>query len=195
MVSKLFSIVVLLSMLMTSAGAATNAGLKAAFDELNYSLSVDWDQTDRAFYDAQMKKFTDTVSSMQADGLTNSEIIAFVKSEVKNEALGRDLETAFNMISINKMNHAEASQYMIDTMKKSYARGASWNYEVTAWLITGAIVVGLALLIANGVRNPSTGTGTVTPGYCTQYYQCQPFCYNDAMWGYTCQQQCFWTCY
>lgn len=195
MIARLLSVLVIFTMLISGAGAATNSGLKAAFDELNYSLSVEWDQKDRGFYDAQMKKFTDSVSYLQTQGLSNAEIVAFVKSQMKNEALAKDVETAFNVISINKMNQAEATQYMIDTMKRSYARGAAWNYEVGAWLITGAIVVGFALLIIFAPSGSGTTTTNPNPGYCTQYYQCNPFCYNDAVYGYTCQQNCFWTCY
>jgi hypothetical protein len=196
MLKKLMSFSMIFAFLTVHASAATNNGLKAAYDELNYTLNVEWDQKDKAFYQTSMKKFTDTVSLMQTEGLSNSEIIAFVKSEVKDEAAARDLETAFNVISINKMAPAEATQYMLNTVKSTYSRGASWDGQmVGAYAISAAIVAGIALLIIFTPKGSSEGTTTVNPGYCTQYYQCNNFCYNDALYGYTCQPNCYYACY
>jgi hypothetical protein len=197
MLKKLVSFAMIFSFLTVHASAATNNGLKAAYDELNYSLNVDWDQKDKAFYQSSMKKFTDAVSLMQTEGLSNAEIIGFVKNEIKDEAAARDLETAFNVISINKMAPSEATQYMLNTMKKTYARGSSWLGFTTGELaITAAIVVGLALLVIFAPAGSSEGIAApANPGYCTQIYQCNNFCYNDALFGYTCQPNCFWTCY
>lgn len=197
MLKKLMSFAMIFSFLTVHASAATNNGLKAAYDELNYSLNVDWDQKDKNFYQASMKKFTDAVSLMQTEGLSNAEIIGFVKNEIKDEAAARDLETAFNVISINKMAPSEATQYMLNTMKRTYSRGASWDGEMAgAIAISAAIVVGIALLIILLPAGSSDGTtAPANPGYCTQIYQCNNFCYNDAVFGYTCQPNCFWTCY
>ena len=57
------------AMVTVQANAVSNNSLKAAFDELNYSLSVDWDQTDRAFYNAQMEKFTAKVKELQIQSI------------------------------------------------------------------------------------------------------------------------------
>lgn len=141
------------SIFTVQAEAATQNGLKVAFDELNYSLMVDWDQKDQSFYNAKMRAFQVTLNDLQTKGLTNEQLIAFVKSEVKDEKVARDLETAFNMIEINKMSSAEASNYMVETMQKSYSHGASWNGSGT--LIVGVIVVAIivGVLIASGAAS------------------------------------------
>jgi hypothetical protein len=196
MLKKLMSFAMIFTFLTVNATATTNNGLKAAYDELNYSLNVDWDQKDKAFYQASMKKFTDAVSLLQTEGLSNAEIISFVKNEMKDEAAARDLETAFNVVSINKMAPSEATEYMLNTMKKTYARGASWDGQMAAGIaVSAAIVVGIALLIILAPAGSSEGAAPVNPGSCTQFYQCNNFCYNDAVFGYTCQPNCFWTCY
>ena len=41
--------------LSTQAFAVSGDGLKKAFDEFNYSVSVEWDQKDKAFYAKQFK--------------------------------------------------------------------------------------------------------------------------------------------
>lgn len=192
MFKKLISLFLVVSVFTVSAHAASNAGLKAAFDELNYSLTVEWDQKDKAFQQEQMKKFTSSLRDLQAKGLTNSQLVDFVKSEVKNERVGKDLETAFNMISINKMSAAEANKYVVETMKKSYSNGASWNGEVFIYIAAALLIVAVAIAIANA--------DTVVVGggcYYQDYYVCDTYCYDDGWYGYTCYDDCYWTygCY
>jgi hypothetical protein len=171
------------------ANASTHEGLKAAFDELNYALTVEWDQQDKNFHGEQMKKFASAVRELQAKGLTNAQMIDFVKSEVKNAQVAKDLETAFNMIQINKMSSDEANKYILETMKKSYSSGASWSGEVFIYLAVGVLVVALAVAIANGNVRSGGGVG------CYNYYVCDTYCYNDWYWGYTCYDDCYYTCF
>jgi hypothetical protein len=170
------------------ANASAHEGLKAAFDELNYALTVEWDQQDKEFHGQQMKKFAATVRDLQAKGLTNAQMIEFVKSEVKNKQVAKDLETAFNMIQINKLSPAEANKYILDTMKKSYSSGASWSGDVFVYLGVGILIVALAVALASG--NVQT-TGSVC-GY-QNVYVCDTYCYDDWYWGYTCYDDCYYT--
>jgi len=187
---KFISMMMVLSIFTVHANAASQNSLKTVFDELNYSLSVEWDQKDKDFYTAQMKKFSSELRELQAKGLTNAQLIEFVKSEVKNEKVARDLETAFNMISITKMSSEEASNYMVETMKKSYSAGASWNGEVFLYLGIGVLLVAAAIAVGGNV-SVSNGGGY----YCSDYYVCDSVCYYDYYWGYTCYDDCYWTCY
>lgn len=57
-----------LAITTTSALANSNSGLKSAFDELNYSLTEDWNQKDKSFYDVQMKKSYSVGASWNGDG-------------------------------------------------------------------------------------------------------------------------------
>ena len=189
MLKKFIALFMILSIFTVQANASTHAGLKAAFDELNYALTVEWDQKDKDFHGEQMKKFASTVRDLQAKGLTNAQMIEFVKSEVKNAQVAKDLETAFNMIQINKMSSAEANKYILDTMKKSYSAGASWSGEVFVYLAVGVLIVALAIAIANGT--PSTGGGAYC--YYDDVYVCDTYCYDDWYWGYTCYDDCYYT--
>lgn len=192
MFKKLITMMLVVSVFTVNAHAVTNNGLKAAFDELNYALTVEWDQKDKAFYTEQMKNFTSTLRELQSKGLTNNQLVDFVKSEVKNEKVARDLETAFSMIQINKMSSEEASKYMVETMKKSYSAGASWNGDVIIYLAVGLLLVAAAVAVASGNGHASySGNGY----YCNDYYVCDSYCYYDYYWGYTCYDDCYWTCY
>jgi hypothetical protein len=183
---KFFSFVMILSIFTVHANAASQNSLKAAFDELNYSLTVEWDQKDQDFYSKQMSAFSATVHGLQEQGLTNEQMLAFAKSEIKDAKVAKDLETTFNMISLNKMSSKDAAKYMMESMKKSYSVGASFNGEVFVYLAVGVLVVALAVAIASGNATVSTGGGY----YCTDYYVCDTYCDY-----YGCWDDCYYTCY
>ena len=191
MLKKLITLFLAFSLFSAHAGTTSTQGLKAAFDELNYSLTVEWDQKDKEFYVEQMKKFHRTMEQLQAQGLTTEQLIAFAKSEVKNERVAKDLETAFNMISINKMSSAEANKYILETLKRSYSSGASWGGEVIVIVAVAALIVVVALAVANAPA--STGGSTGSYCYYDDYYFCDTYCYYDYYWGYTCYDDCYWT--
>ena len=193
MFSRMMNFVVALGLLTVSAFANSNQGLKAAFDELNYALTTEWDQKDRAFYNEQMSKFNAAVNELRAQGMTNEEMMSFIKTQVKDAKVARDLEAAMNVVKINKMSQDEASAYMLDTMKKSYSAGSSW--------VSGYQLINLAVLIVAlaYILQPSDSetTGEVPPGG----YQCYPQYRSEYVctWvgsNYSCQWVSFWDyCY
>lgn len=168
------------ALLVVQANAATHNSLKDAFDELNYSLTVDWDQKDRAFYDSQMNKFSKTVTQLQAQGMTNQELVEFTLSQIKDQKLAKDLETAFNMVEINRMNPTEAHKYVTEVLGNSYSRGASWAGEVVLGAIGLVIFVALAAIVA--------GKAKVEDG-CYKVYSCEDTCF-----GSTCYRDCDYRC-
>lgn len=193
MFKKLIALMLVLSIFTVQAHASTNDGLKAAFDELNYSLTVEWDQKDKDFHATQMKKFTASIRDLQSKGLTNAQLVDFAKSQVKNAQVAKDLETALNMIQINKMSGAEANKYIIDTMKKSYSAGASWNGEVFIYLAVGVLIVALAVAIAGSSSSSSSSSnGGGSSCYYDDVYVCDTYCYDD-YYGYTCYDDCYYT--
>jgi hypothetical protein len=192
MFKKLIAMMLVLSTLtVQAANASTTDGLKAAFDELNYSLTVEWDQKDKEFHATQMKNFTASIRDLQSKGLTNAQLVDFAKSQVKNAQVAKDLETALNMIQINKMSGAEANKYILETMKKSYSAGASWNGEVFIYLAVGVLIVALAVAIAGGSSSSNGGNGG-NNCYYEDVYVCDTYCYDD-YYGYTCYDDCYYT--
>jgi hypothetical protein len=165
------------------ANAVSNNTLKQAFDELNFALSVEWDQTDRTFYDAQMEKFTGKVKELQAQGLTNAELIEFALSNVKDVNLAKEIQTALTVVQINKMPANEARKLMMDTMSKQYSQGASWSGD---GVLLGALVV-LVLVVA--IAAAAGGSGSSSSGSsCFNEYVC--YDYYDS-WGFYWYSDCF----
>ena len=180
MFKKFFTLMVVAAIFTTQAQASSYSGLKEAFDEMNYSLTVEWDQNDKSFYDTQFKKFMATVRELQKTGLTGKEMIEFAKTQVKDAKVASDLETAFSMITINRMSSEEASKYMLDSMKRAYSQGASWNGEVVLYLSLGLILVAVGVGLAVG----SSGDGDID-GSSSSGSGCYDNCYNyDYICGY-----------
>jgi hypothetical protein len=191
MFKKLITLMMVVSIFTVQAHATTQNGLKAAFDEMNYSLTVEWDQKDQGFYEGQLKKFTSVVRDLQKKGMTNAQMIDFAKSEVKDAKVAKDLETAFSMITVNKMSSEDASKYMMDSMKRAYSNGASWNGDVMVYLAVGLLIVALAVGLS-GSSSGSTGhTGGGYNCYSDCYYYDYYCGYNYWCEGYTCDDVCY----
>ena len=152
MLRKLSLVMLSFILLSVQVNAGTNNSLAQAVEELNYSLSVEWDQKDQNFYDQKMKAFSDTVSKLQENGLTNQQLVDQVVSQIKDKNLAKDAETTFNMIQINKMGAIEAQNAIHGLLGKSYNRGASWNGEAADALITLAFLGVVALAIVYGLQ-------------------------------------------
>lgn len=195
MFKKLFTLMMVVSIFTVQAHAATNNGLKAAFDEMTYNIEQQGLGENKDFVNAELKKFSAVVRDLQKQGMTNAQLIEFAKSEVKDAKAAKDLETAFNMISINKMSSEDAAEYMTEALKRSYTKGASWSGEVFIYLAVGLLVVALAVGLASG--NVSSGNGG--GGYYTCYDDCYYYDYQCGYdyWGpiycesYTCDEVCY----
>jgi hypothetical protein len=197
---KWFTLLFVFAFFSVEVNASTHEGLKAAFDEMNYSLSVEWNQEDKDFYEAQLKKFMGTLRELQKSGLTKDQMIVFAKGQVKDANIAKDLEIAFSMITINRMSSEEASLYMMESMKRAYAKGASWNGEVLIYLAVGLLVVALAVSIVTaantGGSSNSSGSGGTYTCYddCYYYdYSCGYDYYGRTVYcqGYTCDEVCY----
>jgi hypothetical protein len=168
------------------ANAVSNNSLKTAFDELNYALSVEWNQTDRAFYDAQMGKFTEQVKALQAQGLTNAELVEFATSNIKDANLAKEVKNAMTLVQINKLPANEARKMVMETISKTYNRGASWSSD---GILYGALIVLILVAViaaaAAGGGSSSSGGGSTTTCYdeyvCYDYYDSfgyyETYCY------------------
>lgn len=180
MFKKYFSLFLVFSFITVQADAVTDHNLKTAFDDLNYSLTVDWDQKDRTFYNAQMEKFAGEVKTLQAQGLTNQQLVDFTVGQIKDQKVANDLRTAFTVVQINKMSAAEAHDYVTDVLNKSYSQGASWAGEVLVGAVVLVIFIAIAAIVAGKAR--------VNDG-CYEVYTCEQDCI-----GNVCAENCGYDC-
>lgn len=144
MLKKIISLVVILTTLSTSTYASVNNGLRTALDELNYSLTVEWDQTDKEFFNQQVERFKETIQDLRREGLSDAELLTFLNSQVPNDQVARDLKQTFSIVNISEMSPSELNDHILSTARKSQQTGASWNgYAVLAQVTAGLVVLGL----------------------------------------------------
>lgn len=187
MLKKFVTLIMIFSMFTAQANVATSQGLKAIFDELTFSLNVEWDQKDKSFYDAQMKKFTEQLKQLQVAGLSNKDLVEFAKDQVKNEKVAENIEAAMNLIQINKMKPEEARKFALDVVAKSYVTGANYSSSGTVIVAAVLIVALVAVVIAAGGN-----FYVASSSYCNNVYVCDD--YYD-YWGYYLYSDCYYQTY
>lgn len=144
MITKLLTFFLILTIVTTNSYASTNDGLKTALDELNYSLTVEWDQKDKDFFHERVETFKQTIEELKRGGLSEEELLEFLNSQIESAAVARDLENTFSLVDVRRMSASELNEHIFETAKKSQQQGASWNgYAVLAQVAVGLVVVGL----------------------------------------------------
>lgn len=170
---------------MTTASASTLGAhsIKAAIDDFNFAMTVEWDQEDQAFYQAQMKKFLADLKALRAEGITNAEIIDVAVSSIKNEKLAQEMKAILNLIEVEKLSAEDAQSMLLEAAKNSSSAGASWSSDAWVWI---GPVLGIAILLAVFSGGSSSGSGTTDPGTnpgytCGYNYSCY---WGYDTWGY-----------
>jgi hypothetical protein len=136
MLKQILGLFLTLAIFSTSAFAAGGNGLKAAVDELNYALTVEWDQKDPAFYQASIDQFLQ-------HGFDSAAMVDFLKSRLDGKTL-RDLEQTLAQVDIKHMSVLELQQRLVSS-QALYARGASWEGDYVVSLALGLLA--LAVLV------------------------------------------------
>ena len=142
---KILTFVLACSIFSASAMSNTKHGLKTAFDEFNYAITVEWDQKDPAFLEARKLELMQSISALEAEGMTRLELIEFAKSQLKDAALIKNLDSVLEAISLNKMTTEEAQNFMIRAIGNSQSQGANWNGVI---ILTPVGLLILVLIIA-----------------------------------------------
>lgn len=124
--------------------AFAGSGLSEAIDELQYALTVEWDQKDQKFYEESIQKFQNKLTVLEAQGQDRTQMFEEVMSKIKNETLKKDMRLMSSLLVTKIMSEKEAVKFVQESMKKSYSQGASWSSEV--WLSIGVSVVVVAFL-------------------------------------------------
>lgn len=134
------TIAIMLSLLLTSTVMASP--LKSAFNDYQYTMTVEWDQKDKVFAQAATKQLE---SDLETQNLSKADLIAFVRSEIKDKKFSQDFEQVIN----SGMSVSEAQQILMNSLAKSQMAGASWNSQtnslaaglMVAFLLSSLIVV------------------------------------------------------
>ena len=145
--------------------------LKSAYDALNFSLQVEWDQKDKKFYNKKVAEFNETIKVLQKSGLSNAELIRFVKENIKDKNLAKNIDELYSTINAASMTATEARKFALDYMSKNYSEGASWRGSASGAVIVAALILSVALLAAVAGPVDRRPNRTCVEEYvCDEYY-------------------------
>jgi hypothetical protein len=106
--------------------ASVPKALEDAYTDLDYSLTVEWDQKDQDFLNKEVKKFSDEVEALRKLGYSNEELMEAMISRVKNERAAAELRLAVR----KDMSPEQFQEHVRSIMKHSGDQGASWREAV-----------------------------------------------------------------
>lgn len=126
---------------MASTGSVQE--LERLMDDYTYTLSVEWDQKDQAFYEAQTKAFFEKMGSLiKENGLSKTEVMKLVELKTKNKAALEALKLKLSVLSKGASTE-ELVKIVKDSSKDLYSQGASWNGSVIIPVALGLVIVGV----------------------------------------------------
>lgn len=208
---KTLSLFLAFSVFSAQAQVASHQDLKSVVDEFQFALTVEWDQKDKSFYDAQTRKFQKSIESLQAQGMSDLELLDYLKSTIKDQRVSKDLDQLYQQVSLGKTPRSEVQKLVKETLSQTYQQGANWNGNGTATVAIAAVVIIVAVLIFSSINNSKndpnqapadngTGTGNGDPtmdnpphGYCYDANNCKELESDPYLnWVQACQPN--WVC-
>lgn len=113
--------------------------LERHIDDYQYILTVEWDQKDQKFYDAQTDMFIAKLSELVAkNNLSKEEVLLLSEKKIKDKNAFEAMKLKMSLLDQN-ISPESLAQTLKESSKDFYSRGASWNGDV-------AIIVPLALI-------------------------------------------------
>lgn len=202
MLNRFFAFLLIIGFLGSApVGASTNAEtLRAAMDDFNFAVNVEWDQKDQAFYDAQIVRFQEALNVLSAQGMTQKEMLTEAQALVKDSRTAAELQKTLQLIEANNLSSTETKKLVMEMIAQSQSRGANWSGDfayavgpLVALVLVIALVVGASGgSSCGGEGQPECPVNTCSYGY---HYQC--FNYYDQFGMYRFMSGCdfVWSCF
>lgn len=154
-----------------------------AFQELQYKLSVEWDQKDVAFKNNALKTFSKQLKALESQGVTQEEIVQELKAQAVDAQTAKELDQIAQIAKDQKLSKTEVQKLVTDYMAKTQKKGSSWSDSNGEAVIIGIVVLFIVLII---VASAANGVPYYDDGYYDDgYYE---DCYYDWYWDeYVCE--------
>lgn len=105
--------------------------VQRTIDEYQFAMTVEWDQNDRSFAEAQTRKLFSEISSLFAQGMTSDDLLKIIESKIKNPAIVAELRMKAQTLPTGSTE--ELIQALADSSTSFYSEGASWNGTAVAF--------------------------------------------------------------
>lgn len=145
--------------LSTQSMASPVNGLKEALDELNYSLTVEWDQADPAFYEEQNEIFKQRLVALGEQGVSNDQLMHTALQLVNDQGQKKEVEILFSKILSGQMDDESLTNSVMNLSENMYSAGASWNGRTT--LISVIAIVAVATVASIVYANINTSRSSI----------------------------------
>ncbi len=142
MIKKIICLIILSQLFLSTAHASGTETLRNAFDEMTYSLTVEWDQKDPAIAQDAINTFRNNIS-----GTSDLEKEIFFQSLLKNRA-DQDVKKFVTALKENSYSQEQALNELNSLILTSYGQGASF---VPARTIVLGVLGGAALIFVAGL--------------------------------------------
>lgn len=116
-------------------------------------MTVEWDQKDEVFYNEQLKKFSDGVEELKAQGLSSDDMMKFAIDQMTDKKVASDLTKTYAMMKANKNSASEGLMRMEILTQNGYAQGAHYIGTVKIVALYTGYVVLLSAITACVVYN------------------------------------------
>lgn len=154
--------------------------LNKNFDELNYKLNVEWDQSDPAFVNSTLNNFRNEIIALQKQGLSNKELVQYTMEKIKDTKTRNEINEILTVINDSQMNSDEARAFTLSKLNSLYSHGTSWSGGRSGRhcsFVIGVVIVLLACIEyqiyhnrgetgatgATGLQGPTGDTGPTGP--------------------------------
>ena len=148
---------------------AETQSLNGAIQQLNYSLTVQWDQQDAQFKANAYKVFAGQIEQLQKEGMTQGQLVEALKLQLNDAKLIADLDLLAAIAKEKNMTAAQTNALVAQYAMKAQKEGASWTGSSGGGMNVGVIiavivVIVVIILIINNNTGSSTPSNPCTHG-------------------------------
>ena len=139
--------------------------VNSAIDELNYALTVQWDQKVIQFHDQAIRRFTAEMQTLQSQGVTTQEVVQSIKAKLPDAQFAKDLDTLIRVAQEKHLSVNQIQTLVVNSVSKIQTSGASFSSDastvaglaVAGVMAAGAVVLIVYIIVQAVNSKPSTG--------------------------------------
>lgn len=133
--------------LCQSALASNSENFEQMLKELEYSLTVEWDQKDKKYYEQAMERFYREMSELQKRGLSNREMLSVIERTSLNTKVVSEMKHLIGQLDVEKLSLEETKNLVMKAFREGQAKGGNWMMSDVVILASFFAIVGVAVLL------------------------------------------------
>ena len=162
---------------------AQGVTLDSAISNLQYKLTVEWDQKDVKTQKEILGAFAADVESLKKQGVSDEQIFKALSEKAFDAQTSKDIANLAAYAKAKKLDQKQIRKLVVDFANKSQKLGTSWSSEATVGLVIGIVLVVVLIAALSGGITVSNGGG--------YYTNCYDDCYYDYYGYYYCDTVCY----